>query len=111
MKLVTAVLRPDQLPAVKRALFAAQLRHLTVTNTLGTAPKSEQQKFRGVAREVSLFHRIRVELAVSDDRLETAMEAIAEGAREAGGWGRIFVTELHDVMTIWTGERGPRTLH
>jgi nitrogen regulatory protein PII len=52
-----------------------------------------------------------VELAVSDDRLETAMEAIAEGAREAGGWGRIFVTELHDVMTIWTGERGPRTLH
>lgn len=110
MKLVTALLRPEQLPAVKAALFAAQIRHMTVTNTLGTAPKSEQQKYRGVAREVSLFRRIRVELAVTDAMLEPAMEAIAEGAREAGGWGRVFVTELHDVMTIWTGERGPRTL-
>ena len=65
MKLVIALIRPEQLPDVKRALFAAQIRHLTATMTLGTAPKSEQQKFRGVEREVSLFQRVRVEVAVT----------------------------------------------
>jgi nitrogen regulatory protein PII len=110
MKMVVATLRPEQLPAVKQALFAAQIRHITVTNALGTAPKSEQRKYRGVAREVSLFRRLRLEVAVTDARVETAMQAIAEGAHEGGGWGRIFVMDLHDTMNIWTGERGPRTL-
>ena len=49
-------------------------------------------------------------MAVNDEQLETAIEAITAGAKEAGGWGRIFVTELQDVITIWTGERGPRAI-
>ena len=110
MKLVTAILRAEQLPAVKLALHEAQIKHLTATTVLGTAPKSEQQMYRGVQRKITLFKRIRVEVAVSDDRLELAMQAIADGARQSGGYGRIFVTELVDVMTIWTGERGPSTL-
>ena len=92
MKLITAILRPEQLPAVKQSLFDADIRHLTASTAMGTAPSTEQRTYRGVKREVSLFHRVRVEVAVSDDRLEAAMEAIAEGARETGGWGRIFVT-------------------
>jgi nitrogen regulatory protein PII len=110
MKLVTALIRSEQLPSVKQALFDVQIRHLTATSVLGTAPKSEQQMYRGVAREVSLFRRVRVEVAVNDEQLETAIEAITAGAKEAGGWGRIFVTELQDVITIWTGERGPRAI-
>jgi nitrogen regulatory protein P-II 1/nitrogen regulatory protein P-II 2 len=110
MKLVSAVIRPEQLPAVKQALFDAQIRHITAATVMGTAPKSEQQMYRGVQREVSLFPRIRIELAVNDSELETAIDAISRGARETGGWGRIFVQPLEDVVTIWTGERGPRTL-
>ena len=110
MNMVIAVIRPEQLPAVKEALFAAQIRHLTATMTLGTAPKSEQMKFRGVDREVSLFQRVRVEVVVSDAMLETAMQAIRDGAMETGGWGRIFVVPLKDGMTIWTGQRGTQTL-
>ncbi len=110
MKLVIALIRVEQLPAVKQALFAAQIRHLTATTTLGTAPKSEQQKFRGVAREVSLFQRVRVEVAVTDAMAETAIGAMRDGAMESGGWGRIFVLELSDAVTVWTGQRGPETL-
>ena len=88
MKLVVALIRSEQLPAVKQALFDAQIIHLTASTVMGTAPKSEQQMYRGVAREVSLFRRIRVEVAVTDAQLETAIEAISRGARETGGWGR-----------------------
>jgi nitrogen regulatory protein PII len=45
MKLVIAVIRPEQLPAVKQALFDAQIQHLTATTVMGTAPKSEQQMY------------------------------------------------------------------
>jgi nitrogen regulatory protein P-II 2 len=110
MKLVTALIRSEQLPSVKAALFDAQIRHLTATSVLGTAPKSEQQMYRGVAREVSLFRRVRVEVAVNDEQLEPAIEAISAGAKAAGGWGRIFVTELQEAITIWTGERGPHAI-
>ena len=77
---------------------------------MGTAPQTEQQMYRGVQREVSLFPRIRVELAVNDSEVETAIDAISRGAHETGGWGRIMVQPLDDVVTIWTGVRGPRAL-
>jgi nitrogen regulatory protein PII len=110
MKLVVAILRPEQLPAVRQALFAAEFRNMTVTSLQGTAPKSEQAKYRGVAREISLFARVRVELALVDENVEKAIEAITDGAKEAGGWGRIFVTSLEDAVTIWTGARGDDAL-
>ena len=111
MKLVVAVISPEQLPPVKQTLFDAQIRHMTATTVQGTGTRTEQSMYRGVAKEVSLFRRVRLEIAVNDDRVETAIEAISEGARQSGGWGHIFVTELVDTVTVWTGERGPRTLH
>ena len=110
MKLVIEVIRPEQLPAVKQALFDAQIRRITATTVMGTAPQTEQQMYRGVQREVTLFPRIRVELAVNDSELETAIEAISRGAHETGGWGRILVQPLEEVVTIWTGVRGTRAL-
>ncbi len=110
MKLVIADIRPEQLPAVKQALFDAQIRRITATTVMGTAPQTEQQMYRGVQREVTLFPRIRVELAVNGSELETAFEAISRGAHETGGWGRILVQPLEEVVTIWTGVRGTRAL-
>jgi glutamine synthetase len=97
MKQVVVYLRPEQLPAVKQALYDAEIRHLTAISVLGTAPKSEQQMYRGVEREVELFRRMRVEVNVQDAMLETTIDAISRGAMESGGFGKIFVTELHDV--------------
>ena len=110
MKIVSATIRWEQLPAVKEALFGAQFRHLTVIPVMGTAPKTEQQMFRGIRREQELFRRVRVEVAVHDAQLENAIEAISQGLKESGGYGKIFVTELLDVVKVWTGERGTRAL-
>ena len=110
MKLVTALIRPEQLPSVKNALFDAQLKHFTATTAVGTGSRTEQEMYRGQQREISLFDRIRVELALNDSSVEQAVEAISAGCMASGGYGRILVTELHDAMTVWTGERGPRSL-
>ena len=110
MKMVIAVILPEQLPAVKDALFEAGFKNLTASAVMGTAPKSEQQMFRGVRREVSLFRRTRLEVVVTDALVEKAIQAITSGAKETGGWGHIFVTEVHEVVKIWTDERGPKAL-
>ncbi len=110
MKLVIAVIKPEQLPAVKKSLFDAQIRHMTAMPVMGTATRTEQSMYRGVQREVSLFSRVRVEIAVNDAQLETAIEAISAGAMDSGGSGKILVTELTDAVTVWTGLRGPRAL-
>ena len=108
--MITVVLRPEQLPAVKNALFAADMRHMTATPVLGTAPETEQQLFRGVRREVELCKRVRVEVAVKDTKLKDTIEAISKGAKESGGYGKIFVTDISDVITIWTDDRGEAAL-
>ena len=111
MKMVSILIRGEQLPAVKQALFDAGLRHMTATTVRGTASRSEQQMYRGQQREISLFNRVRIELAVQDENVEKALEAFATGAKETGGYGKAFVTELCDVFTAWTGERGMDALH
>jgi nitrogen regulatory protein P-II 1 len=110
MKMLVTLIRPEQLPAVKQALYEADFKQLTAQTVMGTAPKTEQQMFRGVQREVSLFRRVRLEMVVQDSQVEPVIEAISKGAMDSGGFGRIFVTEVSDVVKIWTGERGPRAL-
>lgn len=106
MKIVAALIRPEQLPSVKHALHCAEFNQLTAMSVMGTAPKTEQQMYRGVERQVSLFRRVRVEIAVKDSQVDAAIKAIETGAKESGGWGRVFVIDLHDAFTVWTGERG-----
>ena len=101
MKLVTALLRSEQFPAVKKSLFDAGFRRMTATSVMGTAPMTEQNMYRGVAREISLFRRVKVEVYVEDGQVEDAKEAIISGARVHGGWGQIFVTDVVESMVIW----------
>ncbi len=110
MKMIAAFIRPEQLPDIKEALLAADVRHFTATTVMGTAPETEQQTFRGVGREVTLFRRVRLEVATQDDQAEQVIEAIGKGAKESGGYGKIFVTELQDVVKIYTDERGEAAL-
>ena len=66
--------------------------------------------YRGVAHEVSLFNRLRLELAARDEDMEGVLEAISAGAKEHGAHGLIFVTELVDAISIWNGARGEKAL-
>ena len=110
MKLIVAVVQPQQLPAVKEALAAAQVKHLTCTNILGTTHEAEHQVYRGVEHEVTLFQKVRIEIAVNEAFVEPTIEAITLGGRASGGFGKIFVSDLHECVTIKTGERGPRAI-
>ena len=107
MKMVIAIIQPQQLPAVKQALFGAGLPHLTCTNILGTAPDRDQHiVFRGVDQPVTLFQKVRIGIAANEDMVETVIEAILRAAKETGGFGKIFVIELVEVVNLATGERG-----
>jgi nitrogen regulatory protein P-II 2 len=111
MKMVVAIIQPQQLPDVKRALFDAQVKHLTCTNVLGTATEGAQhQTFRGVTHDVTLLQKIRIELTLRDEMVEQAVEANEKGARESGGFGMVFVSDLLNVVNVFTGERGEEAI-
>jgi nitrogen regulatory protein PII len=110
MKFVIATIHPEQLPDVKAALFEAKIERFSVMNILGTAPKAEQQTFRGVAKKVELFQRMRVEIAIGDDQVETVITAISAGCKESEGHGKVFVLDLQDALDVSSGERGSSAL-
>ncbi len=111
MKLIIAIFQPIQLPAVKRALKEAGFANLSFTNILGTVPNMhERQLFRGVEHDITMFPKIRIEIAVGDESVDQLIDAMIEGGRASGGAGIILVTELHDFVIVKTGERGPTQL-
>lgn len=112
MKLIIAIIQPHQLPAVKQALWDAQVYKITVTTALGCGEEEGyQQTFRGVEHEVTLLKKVRLEIAVNEDFVDRTIDAICQGARTNNvGDGKIFVVELPDCIRIRTGERGQRAI-
>jgi len=100
MKLITAVIAPERLDAVAAALAQAEVYRMTVTEC------------RGVAKATGApVPKTKLEIAVNETFVKPTMEAIQRAGRldedEGSGYGKIFVTELLDVVRIRTGERGP----
>ena len=112
MKLIIAIIRPHQLPDVKKALYDSQVYKITVSNVLGCGEEEGyQETYRGVEHQVTLLKKIRLEIAVNEDFIEPTIEAIIRGARTNDvGDGKIFVTDLQDCIRIRTGERGQRAI-
>jgi nitrogen regulatory protein PII len=110
MKLVTCLLQPARLEAVKLALWEKGWRGFTVSEAQGLGLQ------RGsLAREdeyVSSFQaRVRIEVACKDPELEGLLELLVDSARSGRvGDGKIFVTELNEVVRVRTGERGEPAL-
>ena len=112
MKLVVAIIQPHRLPAVKQALYDAQVYKITVSNALGCGEeKGYSETFRGVQHEVTLLRKVRLEIAVNEDFVDPTIDAIVEGARSNEvGDGKIFVMDLPECVRIRTGERGVRAI-
>ena len=108
MKLIVAYIQPEKLNDVKKELYAADVRKMSVTNALGCGQQGGyHESYRGVDVEVNLLKKVRMEIAVNDDFAETTVEAIIKGARTGEiGDGKIFVLELPECIRIRTGERG-----
>lgn len=108
MKMITALIQPSKLEAVKKALFDAEVHKMTVTSALGCGQqKGYTETFRGVRSEINLLDKLRIDIAVNEDFVEPTIEAIVKAARTGTiGDGKIFVSDLAECIRIRTGERG-----
>ncbi|MBI2119658.1 MAG: P-II family nitrogen regulator [Elusimicrobia bacterium] len=108
MKLITAMIQPEKLPDVKKALFDAQVHKMTVTNVVGAGQqKGFTESYRGAIEEINLLKKVRVEIAVNDNFVQPTIDAIIKGARTGNiGDGKIMVTNMEQCIRIRTGETG-----
>ena len=112
MKLIIAYIQPHKLNDVKQALFEAEVHRMSVTNALGCGQKKGYtETYRGVAMEVNLLKKVRLEIAVNEEFVKPAIDAIIKGARSGRiGDGKIFVLELAECIRIRTGEKGNKAI-
>jgi nitrogen regulatory protein P-II 1 len=112
MKLIIAMIQPHKLTDVKKALYDARVYKMTVTNALGCGEqKGYTETYRGVAEEVNLLKKVRLEIAVNEDFVEPTINALIKGARTGNiGDGKIFILELPQCIRIRTGERGGKAI-
>jgi len=108
MKLITAIIKPFKLEAVKEALTAVGVEGMTVTEVKGFGrQKGHTEIYRGSEYTVDFLPKAKLEIAVTDDMKEKVIAAIAMGAKTGKiGDGKIFVTPLEEVIRIRTEERG-----
>ena len=112
MKLIIAYIQPEQLNEVKQALYEKEVYKMSVTNAMGCGQqKGYHETYRGADIEVNLLKKVRMEIAVNDDFVDTTVEALIKGARTGNiGDGKIFILDLPDCIRIRTGEKGPEAI-
>ncbi len=111
MKLVSAIVRPNRLELVKEKLSEHGFHGLTVTDVQGAGrQRGHTEVYRGHEYKVDLVQKVKIEVAVPSESVNGVVEAIAEAARTGPegkiGDGKVFVTNIDDVVRIRTGERG-----
>ena len=112
MKLIIAFIRPFKLEEIREALSEVGTTGLTVTDVKGFGrQKGHTEIYRGAEYVVDFVPKIKLEVAVPDDKLDSDLNSIAKAARTGKiGDGKIFVTELTGSTRIRTGESGDSVL-
>ncbi|MSU53690.1 MAG: transcriptional regulator [Opitutia bacterium] len=108
MKFITAIIKPFKLDEVKEALSAVGIEGMTVTEVKGYGrQKGHTEIYRGSEYTVDFLPKVKIEIAVTDDLVGKAVEAITKSAKTGKiGDGKIFVMPLEEVIRIRTDERG-----
>ena len=106
MKLVIGIIRPEKVNDVLEALYRAEVRGVSISRVQGHGGELERvETYRGTTVKMGLSDKVRVEIAVSEDFMEPAINAICEGGRTGEvGDGKIFVVPLVRAVRIRTGE-------
>lgn len=112
MKLVTAIVKPFKLDDVREALSEAGVAGMTVTEVKGFGrQKGHTELYRGAEYIVDFLPKVKIEIAVPEDRVDHVVEAIIRVANTGKiGDGKIFVINLEEVYRIRTGEKGSEAL-
>ena len=108
MKLVTAIIKPFKLDDVRESLSSMGVQGITVSEVKGFGrQKGHTELYRGAEYAVDFLPKVKIEAAISDSMLEQTIEAITTSANtQKIGDGKIFVTELEQILRIRTGETG-----
>lgn len=108
MKLVTAIIKPFKLDDVREALSERGVHGMTVTELKGFGrQKGHTELYRGAEYVVDFLPKIKIEVAVADEQMSEVVDTIRNAANtESIGDGKIFVSELLEVVRIRTGETG-----
>jgi nitrogen regulatory protein P-II 1 len=109
MRKIEAIIKPFKLDEVKEALHGIGIQGMTVTEVKGFGrQKGHTELYRGAEYVVDFLPKIKVEIAVSDEMADKAVQAIVQAANTGRiGDGKIFVLPLEEAIRIRTGERGP----
>lgn len=112
MKMITAVLKPFKLDEVREALSSIGVQGITVAEVKGFGrQKGHTELYRGAEYVIDFLPKVKIDVAVPDDLVERAVEAIQASARTGKiGDGKIFVYDLEQVVRIRTGETGNEAL-
>ena len=115
MKLVIAIIRPEKLEDVQKALAERDVYLMTVTDVRGCGrQRGYTEVYRGTEVRIQLISKLKIEIAVNEAFVEATVEAIVHAARTGDtgtiGDGKIFVLSLDDCVRIRTGERGPEAI-
>jgi len=112
MKLITAIIKPFRLDDVRNALGEVGVNGMTVTEVKGFGrQRGHTELYRGAEYVVDFLPKSKIEIAVSDDLAERAIEAIVSAARTGKvGDGKIFVTTIEQTIRIRTGDTGDGAL-
>jgi nitrogen regulatory protein P-II 2 len=112
MKIVTAIIKPYKLEAVRDALSIIDVQGITVTEIKGHGrQKGHTELHRGAEYILDFVPKLKLEVAVKDDQQESVTEAIRKAAKTGRiGDGKIFVPALEQAVRIRTGETGPEAL-
>ena len=112
MKMIVAIIRPEKLDEVQKALAERDVYLMTVTDVRGCGrQRGHTEVYRGQEVETRLIPKLKLEIAVTEAFAEATVEAIVHSARSGNpgaiGDGKIFVLDLADCVRIRTGESGP----
>ena len=112
MNKIVAVIKPFKLDEVKEALQALGIQGMTVLEAKGFGrQKGQTELYRGAEYVVDFLPKIKIEAVVGDDQLAAAVEAIQSAAHTGRiGDGKIFVSDIIEVVRIRTGETGPAAI-
>ncbi|MFL2707283.1 MAG: P-II family nitrogen regulator [Gammaproteobacteria bacterium] len=108
MKLLSAIIKPFKLQEVREALVDAGIEGLTITEVKGYGrQKGHTEMYRGAEYSVDTLPKIKLEILVVDENLETVTDVVTKTANTGKiGDGKIFITNVDDVIRIRTGETG-----
>ncbi len=112
MKLITAIIKPHMLDAVRDALAKSGIQGLTATEVKGFGrQKGHTEIYRGAEYSVNFVPKIKVEIVADDSQVDAVVDAIRASARTGEiGDGKIFVSDMGQAVRIRTGEVGPAAL-